>query len=109
LQQALKNIVLHTIFLILLDVKQGSCEHQLFKSFGLTSTRNRTHQKSRICPERGNGHTLSIIRASKSIVKRPSIKEVCSQGESLFSADKGGSSDANVRTFWCKRLGFFEI
>jgi len=24
-------------------------------------------------------------------------------------ADKGGSSDADVRAFWCKKLQFFEI
>jgi len=27
----------------------------------------------------------------------------------LSSADKGGSSDADVRTFWDKNIGFFEI
>jgi len=46
----------------------------------------------------------------------PSIKDVCSQGGRGFVqcghfADKeeGGSSDVDVRTFWCKNLEFFEI
>jgi len=45
-----------------------------------------------------------------------SIKDVSSQlGGSLCSADilrtrgKGSSLDADVRTFWCKNLEYFEI
>jgi len=41
--------------------------------------------------------------------KGPSIKDVRSQGEGGFSADKWGSSEADVRTFLCKTIGFFEI
>jgi len=36
------------------------------------------------------------------IGKRLSIKDVRSR-RGLFSADKGGSSDADVHTFWCKK------
>jgi len=47
--------------------------------------------------------------------KRPSIKDVCSQGGGgLSSADifrtrwERGSSDADVHTFWCKNLRIFQ-
>jgi len=44
--------------------------------------------------------------------KGPSIKDVRSQGVKGFVqcghfADSGGSSDADVRTFWCKKFGIF--
>jgi len=39
--------------------------------------------------------------------KEPSIKDVRSQGVGLSSEDKGGSSDADIRTFWCKKLRIF--
>jgi len=42
-----------------------------------------------------------------------SIKDVCSQGGRFVQcrhfADKRDSSDTNVRIFWYKKYGFFEI
>jgi len=44
----LTNLSLHYLFLML-NVKPGSCEYQLFKSFGLTRPGNRTQ----VCQVRG--------------------------------------------------------
>jgi len=49
-----------------------------------------------------------LIQRKFLTVKGPSIKDVRSQGGGgLSSADKGDSSDVDVRTFWCKNYRVF--
>jgi len=48
------------------------------------------------------------------LVKGLSIKDVRTQGRgglssAVYFSDKGSSSDADVRTCWCKNFEFFEI
>jgi len=51
-----------------------------------------------------------FIQQQASSSKGPSIQDVRSHGEGVVQCGQGGkgsSSDADVRTFWCKKLRIF--
>jgi len=120
-QQANLPAYLHTIPLML-SVKQESCEYQLFsKSFDPTRSRiklrSANHQVNALTTKEFQPWCgcmfLLLYVGLCTFAKGLSKKESTVRGERLFSVNifrtRGkGSLDADVRTIWCKNIGFFQ-